>query len=347
MSSISRRAFIVGLALANAVAFAASNSSLAAPADPLPSWRAGPAKTAIVTYIDRVTGPGPDFVPPAERIAVFDNDGTLWAEQPIYFQFAFAMERIGQMVAKDPTLREKPAFAAIADRDQAAMAKLNEKELMEAVLAVQAGLTTSEYQAVAKAWLDQARHPRSSHALYGPDLQAAVGAAGLSAGGGFQDLHRLGRRGAVHADLRRTGLRRAARAGDRHQPDHQVRDAGRQGSWWRNPRWAVSTTDRASPATSTCISAARLSWRWAIPTATCRCCSTPPPAPVPTCRSWSTTTTRSASTPTTGGRRSASWTRPWTRPLARGWTVVSMKGDWKTIFAAKAMRPGVETSHEG
>ena len=146
---------------------AATGPSLAKPpaADPLPSWNAGPTKSAITAYVARVTRQGPDFVPPPERIAVFDNDGTLWAEQPIYFQFAFAMERIGQMVAKDPALREKPAFAAIADRDQAAMAKLSEKELIEAVFAVQVGLTTAEYQAVARAWFDQARHPRF-HTLY-------------------------------------------------------------------------------------------------------------------------------------------------------------------------------------
>jgi phosphoserine phosphatase len=142
--------------------FLTATPSLTAPptSDPLPSWNAGPAKTAITGYVAKVTRRGPDFVPPAERVAVFDNDGTLWAEQPIYFQFAFAMERIGQMVAKDPALREKPAFAAIADRDQAAMAKLSEKDLIEAVFAVQVGLTTAEYQAVAKAWFDQARHPR-------------------------------------------------------------------------------------------------------------------------------------------------------------------------------------------
>lgn len=143
------------LAAMPGVAFAAPPKT-----DPLPSWSAGPAKTAITGYVTRVTRLGADFVPPEERIAVFDNDGTLWAEQPIYFQFAFAMERIGQMVAKNPALREKPAFAAIADRDQAAMAKLSEKDLMEAVFVVQVGLTTAEYQAVAKAWFDQARHPR-------------------------------------------------------------------------------------------------------------------------------------------------------------------------------------------
>jgi phosphoserine phosphatase len=155
-----RRTVLAGSAAFGLLAVAAPSPAAPSKADPLPSWNAGPAKTAITGYVARVTRQGPDFVPPAERIAVFDNDGTLWAEQPIYFQFAFAMERIGQMVAKDPALREKPAFAAIADRDQAAMAKLSEKDLMEAVLAVQVGLTTSEYQAVAKSWFDQARHPR-------------------------------------------------------------------------------------------------------------------------------------------------------------------------------------------
>jgi phosphoglycolate phosphatase-like HAD superfamily hydrolase len=154
-----RRTVLAGSA---ALGLLAAAPSQAAPpkSDPLPSWNAGPAKTAITSYVAKVTRQGPDFVPPAERVAVFDNDGTLWAEQPIYFQFAFAMDRIAHMTAKNPALREKPAFAAIADRDQAAMARLSEKDLIEAVFAVQVGLTTAEYQAVAKAWLDQARHPR-------------------------------------------------------------------------------------------------------------------------------------------------------------------------------------------
>jgi len=157
-----RRGLLGRIAALGLLAGTAPGLAYATPpkADPLPSWNAGPTKTAITGYVARVTRPGADFVPPDERIAVFDNDGTLWAEQPIYFQFAFAMERIGQMVAKDPALREKPAFAAIADHDQAAMAKLSEKDLIEAVFAVQVGLSTAEYQAVAKAWLDQARHPR-------------------------------------------------------------------------------------------------------------------------------------------------------------------------------------------
>jgi phosphoglycolate phosphatase-like HAD superfamily hydrolase len=152
-----------------------STPAAALAADPLPSWNAGPAKTAITGYVAKVTRPGADFVPVAERIAVFDNDGTLWAEQPLYFQFLFALERIGQLVAKDPSLRQNPAFAAIADRDQAAIAKLDEKDLLEAAFATQAGLTPDEYQAVAKAWLDQARHPRFKTAYtaltYRPQLE--------------------------------------------------------------------------------------------------------------------------------------------------------------------------------
>lgn len=157
-----RRAFLSRAIALCLLTGAAPGLTLATPpaGDPLPSWNAGPAKTAITAYVARVTGAGADFVPPPERIAVFDNDGTLWAEQPIYFQFAFALERIGQMVAKDPSLRAKPAFAAIADHDQAAMAKLSEKDLLEAAFATQAGLTPDEYQTVARTWLDQARHPR-------------------------------------------------------------------------------------------------------------------------------------------------------------------------------------------
>ena len=158
MSLSTRRTVLAGLAASWALV--ATQGAAAAPADPLPSWNPGPAKTAITGYVARVTRQGPDFVPPAERIAVFDNDGTLWAEQPIYFQFAFALERISDLAAKNPSLRQNPAIAAIADRDQAAIVKLSEKDLFEAVLAAQAGLTTEEYQAVAKAWLDQARHPR-------------------------------------------------------------------------------------------------------------------------------------------------------------------------------------------
>ena len=161
MFPFTRRALLGRLTALAFLAGSASVASAAPPAvDPLPSWNAGPTKAAIIHYVAKVTVPGPDFVPVPERIAVFDNDGTLWAEQPIYFQVVFVLDRIGEMVAKDPSLRQKPAFAAMADKDMAAIGKLSEKDLIEAAFATQVGLTPAEYQAVAKAWLDQAQHPR-------------------------------------------------------------------------------------------------------------------------------------------------------------------------------------------
>ena len=154
MFRVTRRAAGLSLAilLAGGPALAAS--------DPLPSWNPGAAKQAILAYVAKVTRPGPAFVPPAERIAVFDNDGTLWSEQPIYNQFAYAMARVKALVAKDPSLREKPAFAAVADGDRAAIAKLDDRSLMEVAVAAQAGLTPEAHQALVTAWLREARHPR-------------------------------------------------------------------------------------------------------------------------------------------------------------------------------------------
>ena len=87
-------------------------------ADPLPSWNAGPTKTAIVDFVERVTDDnGPDYVPPAERVAVFDNDGTLWAEQPMYFQFLFAIDRIVAMAKVDPAIASSPVLKAAAAGD--------------------------------------------------------------------------------------------------------------------------------------------------------------------------------------------------------------------------------------
>jgi phosphoglycolate phosphatase-like HAD superfamily hydrolase len=129
-------------------------------ADPLPSWNPGPAKQAILTYVAKVTRPGPDFVPVEERVAVFDNDGTLWSEQPLYNQIVFVLDRVKTMVAKDPSLRQKPAFAAVADGDMGSIGKLGEKDLLEMVAVTQAGLTPEQHQAFAAAWLKTARHPK-------------------------------------------------------------------------------------------------------------------------------------------------------------------------------------------
>jgi phosphoglycolate phosphatase-like HAD superfamily hydrolase len=133
----------------------------AQPADPLPSWNDGPAKKAITEFVARVTTQGgPDFVPAAERIATFDNDGTLWSEQPIYFQLAFALDRVRALAPKHPEWKSKQPFKGILERDTKAVMATGEKGLVDVLAATHAGMTTEEFNQVAKDWLAQARHPR-------------------------------------------------------------------------------------------------------------------------------------------------------------------------------------------
>ncbi len=130
-------------------------------AEPLPSWHAGPAKSAIMDFVAAVTDPdGPDFVPEAERIAVFDNDGTLWVEQPIYTQLAFALDRVRVLAAEHPEWRERQPFKAALDGDREAIGKAGMEGLMQLLMATHAGMTSTEFAAVVEDWLDTARHPR-------------------------------------------------------------------------------------------------------------------------------------------------------------------------------------------
>lgn len=133
----------------------------AAATDPLPSWNAGPSRAAIVSFVEGVAAPGsPDFVPEAERIAVFDNDGCLWAEQPAYFQLAFAIDRAKVLAASDPALAENALLAALASGDREALAGVTEHDLLELVAVTHSGLTLDEFQELVADWLATARHPR-------------------------------------------------------------------------------------------------------------------------------------------------------------------------------------------
>src|SRR4051812_23066770 len=149
--------------LATALVLAAGlRSGIAAPADdPLPSWNDGSAKKAILDFVARVTEEGgPDFVPPPERIAAFDNDGTLWCEQPVYVQAVFALDRARAMAKQDPSLEGKPAFRAILSNDREAMARFGEHEIAELVGTTHAGMSPEEFLGLAKGWLARAEHPR-------------------------------------------------------------------------------------------------------------------------------------------------------------------------------------------
>jgi phosphoglycolate phosphatase-like HAD superfamily hydrolase len=130
-------------------------------ADPLPSWRDGPSRKAIVEFVARVTTKGSEsFVAPADRVAVFDNDGTLWSEQPIYFQFAFALDRVKALAGKHPEWKEKQPFKAILENDLKTALAVGEKSVAELMAVTHAGMTTDEFEAEVRDWLKTARHPR-------------------------------------------------------------------------------------------------------------------------------------------------------------------------------------------
>jgi phosphoglycolate phosphatase-like HAD superfamily hydrolase len=135
---------------------------LAAAAEPLPSWHDGPAKTAILDFVEAVTTEGgADFVPPEDRIAVFDNDGTLWSEQPVYFQFLFAMDRAAELAAADPAWASTPALEAAAAGDAAAIVEGGHDALLEVVTATHSGMTIDAFTATVEAWIAEARHPET------------------------------------------------------------------------------------------------------------------------------------------------------------------------------------------
>jgi 2'-5' RNA ligase/phosphoglycolate phosphatase-like HAD superfamily hydrolase len=132
-----------------------------APTDPLPAWRDGKAKRSIVDFVAKATQQGSsDFVPPAERIAVFDNDGTLWAEQPLYFQLLFAIDRVKALAQQHPEWKEQQPFKAVLESDHKALAESGEKGLTELVMATHAGMPTDEFEAIVKKWIATAKHPK-------------------------------------------------------------------------------------------------------------------------------------------------------------------------------------------
>ena len=134
---------------------------LAAIADELPSWNEGTAKQSIVAFVQRVTTVGSkEFVPEPERVAVFDNDGTLWVEQPMYVQLAFALDRIKALAPDHPEWKDKQPFKAAIEGDLKTVAAGGEHALLELVMATHAGMTTSDFAKVTGEWLTTAKHPR-------------------------------------------------------------------------------------------------------------------------------------------------------------------------------------------
>jgi phosphoglycolate phosphatase-like HAD superfamily hydrolase len=147
--------------MAAVLLFGLLSQATAQVADLLPSWNEGASKQAIVEFVGKVTRQGgPDFVAPAERIAVFDNDGTLWAEQPMYFQLAFALDRVKALAPQHPEWKDTQPFKAVLEGDMRTLAAAGEHGLLEVIMATHAGMTTEEFQKIVTDWLATARHPK-------------------------------------------------------------------------------------------------------------------------------------------------------------------------------------------
>jgi phosphoglycolate phosphatase-like HAD superfamily hydrolase len=168
-----RRQTVVAVAFALALTLTAT---VARAADPLPSWNDGAAKKAIVTFVTKVTKQGsPDFVPEPERIATFDNDGCLWAEQPMYFQLLFALDRVKTLAPQHPEWKTTEPFASLLKGDVKGALAGGQKSLMEIMMAAHAGMSTQEFEQIVKDWIATAKHPKTgrlyTEMVYQPMLE--------------------------------------------------------------------------------------------------------------------------------------------------------------------------------
>jgi hypothetical protein len=148
----------------------------ASAAEPLPSWNDGAARQRIVDFVAKVTDPtSASYVPPAERIAVFDNDGTLWSEQPVYVQLAFALDRVKALAPQHPDWQTREPFASLLKGDVSSALAGGEHAIAEIIMATHAGTTTDEFAAIVRDWLATARHPKTgrpyTRMVYQPMLE--------------------------------------------------------------------------------------------------------------------------------------------------------------------------------
>jgi phosphoserine phosphatase len=144
--------------------------------DPLSSWNEGPSKESILRFVEVVTAEGgAEFVPPLDRIAVFDNDGTLWSEKPYYFQLAFALDRIKALAPQHPEWQEQQPFKAVLEDDLEGFLAGGMKAILDVLVVTHGGNTTDEFEQVVSDWIDSARHPRTgrlyTEMVYQPMLE--------------------------------------------------------------------------------------------------------------------------------------------------------------------------------
>jgi hypothetical protein len=141
-------------------ALSLASAVIAQAGDPLPAWNEGKAKHSIVAFVEKVSKPGSaDFIPVAERIATFDNDGTLWGEQPMYYQMSFALDRVKALAPQHPEWKDKEPFASLLKGDVKGALAGGERAMIDIFMATHAGMTTEEFDKIVKDWIATARHP--------------------------------------------------------------------------------------------------------------------------------------------------------------------------------------------
>ncbi len=159
MRRIAINPVLMAAALIGALAFTTVTSQAA---DPLPSWNDGPAKQSIIAFVEKVTKLGsPEFVPVPERIATFDNDGTLWCEQPVPVQLYFALDRVKALASQHPEWTTKEPFASLLKGDLQTALAGGDHALLEVIMATHAGMTTAEFEQIVKDWIATAKHPKT------------------------------------------------------------------------------------------------------------------------------------------------------------------------------------------
>ncbi len=144
--------------------------------DPLPSWNEGKSKQSIIDFVNDVKDEtSSNFVKPADRIATFDNDGTLWSEQPYYFQLQFALDRVKALAPDNPEWKDNPLFQAVMNNDIKKVLSFGEHGLLELIMATHAGMTTDEFSQIVKEWINTAKHPKTNmlykEMIYQPMLE--------------------------------------------------------------------------------------------------------------------------------------------------------------------------------
>jgi phosphoserine phosphatase len=300
--------------------------------EPLASWNEVASKHAILEFVKRVASEGsPDFVPVAERIAVFDNDGTLWSEQPVYFQLAFALDRVKALAPKHPEWKTTQPFKGVLEGDMKAALAGGERSLMAIIAATHAGMTTDEFSAAVTDWLKTSQHPRFkrpySDLIFQPMLEVLdyLRANGFKtyivSGGGAEMIrafaervygippeHVIGSRIKMEYQERGGHPVIARLPGIEFIDDKAGKPVGIEQVIGRRPIMAFGNSDGDFQM---------LEWT--------------PRARARDSRSSSTTRTRIANGPTTGRRASDSWSGPGRRPK-RGWIIADMKADWKVIY---------------